>query len=202
MVNRIDFEQGTPAVLTSKVVFLDTALPELKGEYNVEEGGDMVSTEDLIERFGGGEGDVLMVASDGLTKKETADHFKKGYLKYTGKKIPQFCSPDLPEGMNLDGVLSIRTGSVLYYSLDRAKEVLPEMTGGGQKGLAFTDIAKGNQFGSAASYVITGRDGRTVTLREEELLGGVFVRQDDVWSFWLSEKKQVKDVFTLEAGQS
>lgn len=199
MVNRIDFEHDGMALYTEKIVFLDSALPALEGEYNEEEGGDIVSTVDLLDEFGGVGEKVIMYASDDLTKNETADNFALGYLKYTGENIPQFCSPELPEGMNLNGIVSIRTGRVMYYSLEEAEGILPERESEGKKGLGITDIARGNSFATAASYELTGRNLEKISVLESELVKGVFYKDGESWSFYLNDDKQINDIMILEA---
>jgi hypothetical protein len=199
MLEKIELRQAGASTLSDKIVFLDAALPELKGAYSQEEGGDIVGTKDLTERFGGGAGEVTMIASDGLTKNETAENFLRGFIKYTGDKIPQFCSPDLPLGMNIDGLLSIRTDNVLYYSLDRAQDTLTEKEGSGKKGIAFSDIVKDNKFGSAESYEITSQSGEKTIFVEQELVMGVFVKEDGAWHFWSGAEKAVKNVLSVEA---
>jgi hypothetical protein len=200
-VNRIDFEAEGESSSTQKVVFLDAALPDLKGEFSEEEGGDIVSTKILTDKYGIGAGSLTMSASDGLTKNETLENFLKGYIKYTGEKIPMFCSPDLPEGMNLETIVFIRTGNVLYYSLDQAKTILREATSsdGKVKGLGITEMMKGNSLEIASSYELTSRDGKTTSFFEHGLVGGVFVKDGDTWNFYADEDTQVKDVIMLEA---
>ncbi|MDR1953324.1 MAG: molybdopterin-dependent oxidoreductase [Clostridiales Family XIII bacterium] len=202
MVNRIDFEQDGEGNFTEKIVFLDAALPEMAGEYSEEEGGNIVSTAALLERFGGGADKVTMYAADGLTKNETAENFLKGYIKYTGKNIPQFCSPELPEGMNLNGIVSIRSGNALFYSLDRAATILPEREAGDDlnvKGVGLTDIIKGNSFRTAATYELTTRAGEKTSFFEHDMTKGVFVRDEGIWSFYVDDDTQVKDVMSIEA---
>jgi hypothetical protein len=203
MVIRIDFEQGGEGSYTDRVVFIDTVLPDMKGEYNEEEGGDIVSTEALTERYGGASDKIIMYASDGLTKNETADNFLKGYIKYTGENIPQFCSPELPEGMNLNGIVSIRTDNVLYYSLTRATDILPERASedGEFKGIGLTDIVKGNSLRVTATYELTDLTGEKTSIFEHDMAKGVFVKDGDIWNFYLDEDTQVKNVTMLEAVQ-
>jgi hypothetical protein len=200
-VNRIDFETDGESNSTDKVVFLDAALPELKGEFNKEEGGDIVSTKALTEKYGAGAESVTMSASDGLVKNETMDNFLKGYLKYTGELIPQFCSPDLPEGMNMNTIVSIRTGNVLYYSLDQAKTIIREKESGDGKvkGMGIVEMMKGNSLAVAASYELTAVDGTKTSLFEHNLVKGVFIKEGDSWNFYLDEDTIVKNVITLEA---
>ncbi|MDR0875097.1 MAG: molybdopterin-dependent oxidoreductase [Clostridiales Family XIII bacterium] len=201
MVNRIDFEEGGEGSYTERIVFLDTVLPDMKGEYSEEEGGDIVSTEALTEIYGGASDKIVMYASDGLTKNETADNFLKGYLKYTGENIPQFCSPDLPEGMNLNGIVSIRTDNILYYSLARALDILPERQSGDEQmtGIGLTDIVKGNSLAMAQTYELTDLAGEKTSIFEHDMVDGVFTQDDGIWTFYIDESIRVKNVVMLEA---
>jgi hypothetical protein len=139
-----------------------------------------------------------MTASDGLIKKETADNFLLGYIKYTGEKTPQFCSPDLPEGMNVDGVVSIQTGNVIYYSLDKASEILEERESEGVKGLAFSDMIRDKLFVSSKIYEITDAEGNKTQMAEQEIGMGVFTKDKETWSFYAGAEKYIKNVVMVE----
>jgi DMSO/TMAO reductase YedYZ molybdopterin-dependent catalytic subunit len=213
MVCEISFETGTSATVTDKVVFLDTALPllgETKGSYSEEEGGDIVSTIDILLKYGGmpGDGDsgakVYMAASDGLKKNETMDNFLKGYLKYTGDLVPQFCSPDLPEGMNMNTICSIRAGTTLYASLARGLETWGEATGAdGHVGVGFTDMIKDQGFATVNVYQLTDVEGQTYLFNQHELVAGVFAEVDGAWGFYPptddEELEPVTSVVSVEA---
>ncbi|MDR2487202.1 MAG: hypothetical protein LBD12_04480, partial [Clostridiales Family XIII bacterium] len=205
MVERIDFETGTEDTQTEKVVFLDTVLPAMKGAYNEEDKGDAVSTIDLLTEFGGlaDDGKVVMRAFDGLVKNETMQNFLKGYLKYTGEDVPQFCSPDLPEGMNLNGIVSIRTDTVLYVSLSRSAQTLPKRSlESGAEGIGFSDIVKGGGLKRANLYYLTYGDGDVAIYSEHEMAKGVFVGKEGAWSFIGADGGLYKDVSTVEAAEA
>jgi hypothetical protein len=203
MVCRIEFETGASATQTDRVVFVDSALPELgaeKGSYSEEEGGDIVSTIDLLSKYGGLSegGKVYMSASDGLKKNETIENFLKGYLKYSGEHVPQFCSPELPEGMNMNDIVSIRTGTTAYVSLARAAEVYEAKENeSGAQGLGFSDLVKDLGFGRAQSYQLTDDQGQTWIFTEHGLVAGVFAQDGDgLWTFYseTSDGKDAKNV--------
>jgi hypothetical protein len=200
MVNEIEFETGTGEALTNKAVFLETALPAMKGEYNEEEGGDIVSTKDLLSKYGGMTegGKVFMSAYDGLKKNETTENFLKGYLKYTGENIPQFCSPDLPEGMNMNGVVTIRTGQALYVSLERGAEVWDAKTGAGKTGVGFSDVVKDQGFDRNGVFQMTDADGNVTLYSEHDITKGVFAKDGDAWNFFSDGKDPVIKVLSVE----
>jgi hypothetical protein len=200
MVNKIEFETGTGEALTNKAVFLETALPALKGEYSEEEGGDIVSTIDLLSKYGGmAEGEkVFMSAYDGLKKNETIENFLKGYLKYTGDNIPQFCSPDLPEGMNMNGIVTIRTGGTLYVSLERGAAAWEPKSGAGRTGVGFSDIVKDQGFDRNGLFQIEDAAGNVTLCSEHDITKGVFAKEGDVWCFYSEDKDPVIGVLSVE----
>jgi hypothetical protein len=200
MMNKIAFETGTADSLTDKVVFLDTALPILKGEYSEEEGGDIVSAIDILSKYGGMEegGKVYLSASDGLKKNETIENFLKGYVKYTGDNIPQFCSPELPEGMNMNGVVTLRVGGVAYVSLERGAEVWPGKEAEGMKGVGFSDVVKDQGFDRTGLFQMTDKEGGSFLFTEQEITKGVFSKDGDEWNFYLEGRDPVKGALSVE----
>jgi hypothetical protein len=200
MVNRIEFETGTSDALTNKAVFLETALPGLTSEYSEEEGGDIVSAIDLLSKYGGMTegGKVFMSAYDGLKKNETIENFLKGYLKYTGDMIPQFCSPDLPEGMNLNGIVTIRTGTTLYVSLQRGSEVWDTKEGAGKTGIGFSDVVKDQGFDRNGLFQMTDAAGDVTLYSEHDIVKGVFAKDGDEWTFYAEGKDPVRNVLSVE----
>ncbi|MDR1291837.1 MAG: hypothetical protein LBJ91_00355 [Clostridiales Family XIII bacterium] len=201
MVNKIEFETGTSGSLTNKVVFLETALPGLKSEYSEEEGGDIVSTIDLLSKYGGMTegGKVFMAAYDGLKKNETIENFLKGYIKYTGDNIPQFCSPDLPEGMNLNGVAAIRTGTTIYVSLQRGSEIWEAREGAGKTGIGFSDVVKDQGFDRNGVFQMTDAAGGVTLYSEHDIVKGVFAKDGATWAFYAEGKDPASDVISVEA---
>jgi hypothetical protein len=201
MVCKIEFETGTESSVTSKVVFLDTVLPSMESKYSEEEGGELVSTIDLLSEYGGlSEGEkVYMSAFDGLQKTETIENFLKGYIKYTGENAPQFCSPDLPEGMNLNGIVTARTGSVVYFSPARGTGIMPEKEAAGHKGLGFSDIIKEMKFMSVQVYQITDAAGQTHLMSEHELAAGVFAEEGGTWNFYIADGDTIEGAAEIEA---
>jgi hypothetical protein len=203
MVNKIEFETGTGEALTNKVVFLDNALPALKGKQSKEEGGYIVSTVDLLSKYGGldgGEsGKVFMAAFDGLKKNETIENFLKGYIKYTGENTPQFCSPELPEGMNLNGIVTIRTGKSLYVSLSRGAELWDKKSAAGKEGVGFSDVVKDQGLDRNGLFQLTDKDGNTALLGEHDMVKGVFANDGKgEWSFYSKDLDPVMGVVSIE----
>jgi DMSO/TMAO reductase YedYZ molybdopterin-dependent catalytic subunit len=203
MINRIEFMTGDASSYTSKLVFLDTVLPMLVGSYSEEEGGDVVSTIDLLGQYGGlspASGKVYMTAYDGLKKNETIENFLKGGIKYTGELTPQFCSPDLPQGMNMDGIVSVSAGETAYYSLARASELLPEKEGGGRTGLSIVDITQEIGFLPANMYQLENADGELQLYTVHDMAQGVFAQgEDGAWGFYGPEDRAFENVVLVEA---
>jgi hypothetical protein len=203
MVDRIDFLTDADATLTNKIVFLDTVLPAMVGEYSEEEGGDIVSTIDLLTKYGGGSlnaGDkIYLKAYDGLKKAEMMDNFLKGFIKYTGEKTPQFCSPELPEGMNMDGIVQLRAAGVTYFSLERASETYSVKEFDGQPGIAFSDINREIGFVSTDAFRFELLDGSVKLAPRNVMASGVFVKTDGRWSFIGPDGFEVTDFAFIEA---
>lgn len=201
MVNRIEFLSDDDSSLTRKVVFLDTVLPAMGGTYSEEEGGDVVSTIDLLSAYGGmvEGGKVNMWAYDGLKKAETIENFLKGYIKYTGDMTPQFCSPELPEGMNMDGIVSLRTGGVVYYSFARASEGLPVRDFDGRTGIGVTDIIRDVSFVSVDAFRLTDVDGTVTLVGAADMAVSVFVEEGGSWSFVGPNGLEVANVAAVES---
>jgi hypothetical protein len=201
MVDRIEFLSDESVSLTSKIVFLDTALPALGGTYSEEEGGDIVSTIDLLSTYGtlGGGDKVNMQAYDGLKKTETMENFLKGFIKYTGEKTPQFCSPELPEGMNMDGIVMLRAGGVVYYSLTRAAEALPAREFEGNSGLGSSDIIRAVGFVSAETFRIEDVEGTPSFVSASDLATGVFVEKDGTWAFVGPDGLEIANIASIES---
>jgi hypothetical protein len=155
----------------------------------------------LLSKYGGmtDGGKVFMSAFDGLKKNETIENFLKGFIKYTGDdNVPQFCSPDLPEGMNMNGIVTIRTGKFLYVSLARGLEVWDEKTGAGKVGIGFSDIVKDQGFDRNGLFRITDADGNVTAYSEHAMVKGVFAKDGDVWCFYPDGKDPVKGVLSIE----
>ena len=203
MLDKIEFLTDEDAAMTNKIVFMDTILPAMKGEYSEEEGGDVVSTIDILTKYGGGsleEGaKVHMAAYDDLKKVELMENFLKGGIKYTGELTPQFCSPELPQGMNMDGIVSIRSEGVVYYSLERASEKLRVKEFDGKDGYRFSDIIGEIGFVSAASFRFETLDGELKFLKGSEMSEGVFVRGKSGVDFIGPNNLEIKDIAYLEA---
>jgi hypothetical protein len=169
---------------------------EAGGPGDVESGGP---GDGKAEAPGDGKaGKVFMSAYDGLKKNETIDNFLKGYIKYTGDNIPQFCSPDLPEGMNMNGIVTIRTGMSLYVSLERGSEIWKTRTGGGKSGVGFSDIVKDQGFDRNGVFQMMDAEGNVSLYSEHEIVNGVFAKDGDVWCFFSDDREPVRAVLSVE----
>lgn len=179
MLSRIDFETGGSASLCKKIVFLDTAVRHLPQEdYQYYESKDKaVKTRDLIGKYAdinnAAVKDVYMTAGDGLNKNETVSNFLSGYIKFTGKDIPGFLSPDLPQGMHIRDLLTIHYGDTAFFSVCEAKKTFPKTTGT-EESVAYTDIAKETGTINAKNCTLIAADGSKVTLAFSKLANGGF----------------------------
>ena len=206
MVDKIEFLTDEDVASTNRIVFLDTILPAMGGVYSEEEGGDVVSTIDMLSKYGGGnlsEGaKVNMVAYDDLKKTELMENFLKGFIKYTGDMTPQFCSPELPQGMNMDGIVSIRTEGVVYYSLERASEKMRVKEFDGMEGFRFSDIIRELGFVSSSSFRFEMLDGTLKLITASEMSEGVFVNKGGKWAFVGPDGMDLTDIVSVESADA
>ncbi|MDR1028864.1 MAG: molybdopterin-dependent oxidoreductase [Clostridiales Family XIII bacterium] len=204
MIDRIEFQTGDEATTTRRIVFLDTVLPALKGAYSEEEGGDIVSVIDLFGRYGGMSegGKVYLSAYDGLKKNETIENFLKGYIKYTGEKTPQFCSPDLPPGMNMDGIVRVHSEGIVYFSLARASELFSAKTFDGQDGIGVGDIIRETGFLSSNAFRLEDVNGETKLVSGGDMSAGVFVEEGGSWTFLGPDGLRFENVALFESADA
>lgn len=196
MLSKIEFETTAETIRSERVVFLDTVLPHLGGE--AIEDGTGVSVEELLENYGSGSGKVLITASDGLQKRETVENFLLGYIKYTGEYAPKFTSSELPEGMYVNGIVSIACGDVVYFSLGESMATMPERNNGDVIGIGFSDIVKDKNFIGGTSYKLIDINGNETELKDAELSAGVFNQNDGKWSFTYGEGKVIDNIAIIE----
>lgn len=207
MLAQIDFETEAGAVMSQKVVFLDTAVKTLTSvEYKDESNmGSAVKTSDLIQKYAGNSEveKVYLAAGDGLKKSEIADTFLSAYIKYTGDGAPKYLAPHFPEGMKINEILNVNYGDTAFYSLEEGFKTLKKQQLGQYEGIAFTDILKGNNFKGSMEYQLTDKNQNSIILTEKQMSEGIFCEQDGIWSYHYGEKGNaiVKDVLQIEAVQ-
>ncbi|MEL7567862.1 MAG: molybdopterin-dependent oxidoreductase [Dehalobacterium sp.] len=207
MLNRIDFETGETAELCKKIIFLDTAAKSLPQEdYQYYESRDkIIKTRDLIGKYADINDStvksVFMVAGDGLKKDEKAENFLKGNLKITGADMPRFLSPELPQGMHVMDLLHINYGTTVFFSMDQAVKVLPQVTSGETGGVAFTDIVKRTGTGDAYRYRFTSADGTGMELDITEMTDAVVCLDSQgnvAFHSGAPGNKTIKDLISVE----
>lgn len=204
MLKQIDFEKDAGAVAATKVVFLDQAVKTVPSS-DYDDGGvtdKAVKIKDLTDNYASGEtaDKVFLSASDGLEKNETADNFLSAYIKYTGKDSPKFLAPHFPEGMNINGIVSLQYGGTLFYSLKEGAKALNLSDSSGKQDVTFTDIVKKAGFKSGLTYRFTDISKNQIKLTEEQLAEGSFIFKDGAWSFCYGpeQKQTVKGILTIE----
>jgi hypothetical protein len=107
--------------------------------------------------------------------------------------------------MNMNDIVSIRTGSTVHFSLARGLELYGAKAGTGdaesKSGVGFTDVIKDLGFARTTNYQMTDSEGQTFVFTEHGVVSGVFAQNDDgTWTFF-SEKsdKDVTNVVSVEA---
>lgn len=204
MVN-LDLIQETASAEVRKVIFLDTAVADLPSEpyvyYDAED--TAVSMTDLLSTYGEeGTEDLYFASADGLEKDETRENVELGYLKITGEERPLFLSPELPKGMHIKQVLCFSQQSVSFYSLESGFNALEHMALDKFEGIALKEILDSTSLVQADSYLLTARDGYSVSVDSEYLLTGMIYFKDGTYRSVfpdLAKTTQIKEILSIEA---
>lgn len=177
MLDRIDLETGAEQIPVTKVVFLETAVKTLPQEnYKYFDSTDKaIKTKDLVDSYAKTDKvkNVFIKASDGLHKNETKSNFLGAYIKITGKEVPKFLAPHLPQGMHVRDVLYINYGETSFLSYSQGQKVLSLQTLDGQSGIALSDVIKQTGLNRAAKYKFSSLDGSSWELAVNDLGSGL-----------------------------
>lgn len=176
MLTRIDFETEASAMAASELVFLDTALPQLQTETITRQGVSMtaVKNRDLIAAYADADDNtvynVYLKASDGLSKNETKANFIKSYLRVEGEGAPEFTGPELPDGMTVNGMVSVNYKDTAFLSL--AQYLRSESAANVQDGkIPFSDVIKFIGSMTSDTYRFIGLDGTEAEYSFDDLSG-------------------------------
>ena len=163
MLERIDFETGEGAEDPDKIIFIDEAANQI-GPSAYDGTEDMaITTQSLVDAYAAEEetDKVYMLATDGLTKDELAANFVGAYIKLTGENSPMFTSPELPEGMCVNGLVVAHYGKTAFVSLAAALST-GDLTGFDEyEGVPFSAILKKIGSMGADAYKITDVNGNS-----------------------------------------
>jgi len=177
MLDRIDLETGAVQTPVTKVVFLETAVKILPQEdyQHFDSTDKAIKTKDLVDSYAGTDKvkNVFIKASDGLHKNETKSNFLNAYIKITGKEVPKFLAPHLPQGMHVRDVLCINYGETSFLSYSQGQKVLSLQTLDGQSGIALSDVIRQTGLSRAAKYKFSSLDGQSLELPVDELGTGL-----------------------------
>ena len=177
MLDRIDLESGAEQMPITKVVFLETAVKTLPQEdyQHFDSIDKAIKTKDLIDSYAETDKvkNVFIKASDGLHKNETKSNFLSAYIKITGKEVPKFLAPHLPQGMHVRDVLYINYGETSFLSYSQGQKVLSLQTLDGQSGIALSDVIKQTGLSRAAKYKFSSLDSQSLELAVNELGTGL-----------------------------
>jgi hypothetical protein len=203
MLNQIDFETGEGAEEADKLVFLDEAAKQIgTNDYNGT-ADQAITTQALVDKYASDEETekVYMLATDGLLKDELAVNFLSAYIKMTGESSPMFTSPQLPEGMNVNGLISAHYGKTAFFSLKAALESV-ELTGyDNYDGVAFSTVLKKIGSMGADAYKITDVNGESVVYEFTELGNALFFLDENgdvVFISGTAEAQPMVGVITIE----
>ncbi|QRN84735.1 molybdopterin-dependent oxidoreductase [Clostridia bacterium] len=201
----LDLMQTKQVVETTKIVFLDTAVADLTQEpYTYYDSEDMaVSMTELLATYGvEGSDDIYFVSADGLEKEETRDNVELGYLKITGEDTPLFLSPDLPKGMHIKQVLSFSQPGISFYSLESGFASQEIGTIDKFEGISLQEIAGLTGLKEASSYLLTARDGYSVSVEADYFNSGIIYFKDGTYRSVfpdLDKATKVKEILSIEA---
>jgi len=177
MLDRIDLETGAEQIPIKKVVFLETAVKTLPQEdyQHFDSTDKAIKTKDLVDSYAETDKvkNVFIKASDGLHKNETKSNFLGAYIKITGKEVPKFLAPHLPQGMHVRDVLYINYGETSFLSYSQGQKVLSLQTLDGQSGIALSDVIKQTGLNRAAKYKFSSLDGSSWELAVNDLGSGL-----------------------------
>ncbi len=177
MLDRIDLETGAEQIPIKKVIFLETAVKTLPQEdyQHFDSTDKAIKTKDLVDSYAETDKvkNIFIKASDGLHKNETKSNFLGAYIKITGKEVPKFLAPHLPQGMHVRDVLYINYGETSFLSYSQGQKVLSLQTLDGQSGIALSDVIKQTGLSRAAKYKFSSLDGSSWELAVNELGSGL-----------------------------
>ena len=177
MLDRIDLETGAEQIPVTKVVFLETAVKTLPQEdyQHFDSTDKAIKTKDLVDSYAETDKvkNIFIKASDGLHKNETKSNFLGAYIKITGKEVPKFLAPHLPQGMHVRDILYINYGKTSFLSYSQGQKVLSLQTLDGQSGIALSDVIKQTGLNRAAKYKFSSLDGSSWELAVNDLGSGL-----------------------------
>jgi DMSO/TMAO reductase YedYZ molybdopterin-dependent catalytic subunit len=180
MLDRIDLETGAEQIPIKKVVFLETAVKTLPQEdyQHFDSTDKAIKTKDLVDSYAETDKvkNIFIKASDGLHKNETKSNFLGAYIKITGKEVPKFLAPHLPQGMHVRDVLYINYGKTSFLSYSQGQKVLSPQTLDGRSGIALSDVIKQTGLSRAAKYKLSSLDGSSWELAVNELGSGLIYK--------------------------
>ncbi len=206
-LQRIDLETGLEAELIKKVVFLETAVKNIRQE-DYEHYGSVdqaIRIKELVDQYAdaGNVKNVLIKAGDGLQKNESGANFMSAYIKITGPEAPKFIPPHLPQGMHVSGVLHINYGGTAFFSYGEGAKALQKQTAGPHTGIALSDIVKQTGLTGAERYKFSGAGGKSVELAANEMGEGlIYEKTPGVLEFYCEgapEGRAVNDLLSIEA---
>ncbi|QUI22338.1 molybdopterin-dependent oxidoreductase [Vallitalea pronyensis] len=188
-----------------KVIILETAAEQLQSDiytyYDSEDQAFKVA--DLLNAYAKEDVDLgHFMASDGFEKSEDMDVLMKGYIKTTGKDIPLFTVPDLPKGMHVKHIFTLKIGDTLFASASQGIGLLEQRTMSGKVGTSL-DIFMDKVGLTGEDYVFTSGDGYQVEISKNHLNRGIIYLDDSgqygvMFDKSLPKSTGVKGILSIE----
>lgn len=186
-----------------KIFFMETKFLELTEE-DYDETGNLraVKVSDLLA---GSEimGDISLFASDGLSKNEDFEIFKRGYIITKGDDSFSFRGKDIQKGMHVKGLVWIGAGETGYFSVAQGSKIFRQNALGGEAGIPLRDLTRRFGLKRSEKYILEAIDGKIAEIAHEDMERGIVYIMDNVAVYALFEglfdRKPLKNILSIKA---
>jgi hypothetical protein len=170
-------DEGKESAVESKaeVILLEVAAKGLDiTDYTYYENVDKaIKVEDLFDKYLNAKTDsISFMASDGFKKTENYDVLMQGFIKISGDNSPLFISPDLPKGMHVKKILSIKSADTVFLSIEKAIEVIPNKTIDEKEGVLVSELIDYLGLGDLF-FKFEAEDGYSIEVSKEQLKSAI-----------------------------
>ncbi|MFZ5974907.1 MAG: molybdopterin-dependent oxidoreductase [Bacillota bacterium] len=168
MVGKVEFLTQAQEATVKRIVILESTYVDLqKEDYEYYNDGKTskdtaVKMSELLGKYAKGESaDTYYIkASDGLEKTQQKDIIEKFYLKIDGDGAPMLTSKDIPVGMHVKDLFTLRCGSTVFYSVEKTLQQ--------DKTAALSKIASDAGL-TADTFILAATDGYSKEITKDEL---------------------------------
>jgi uncharacterized protein with FMN-binding domain len=119
---------------------------------------------------------VSLSSVDELSKNDRYDTIAAQYIKFTGESSPMFTGPQLPEGMRVKEIISMKIENVVILSFESAAKKTGVNIG---DGIAVNEIFRLSGMKEAVKYKFTGDDGYEVVIDASDITNGRITVEND-----------------------